>query len=145
MIRGFVYSITKARSLIREQATPRGAVDDSGGGRAFNPDGTYLINDDSLADIEDTARRYDPWLFSEACEQMLESLASLSDPTPVDVMNWTMLLTAPPKRFKDDPDGPGDSIGMRLILPSYCPIRWEHPHRLLDALDGFSLWGLPDR
>ena len=111
-------------------------------GRATTQDTVHTA---FLADIEETARRHDPWLFSKACEDVMESLASLSDPTPLDVMNWTMLLTAPPKRTKSDPDGPGDSIGMRLILPSYCPIRWEHPHRLLDAPRGFSLWDLPDR
>ena len=148
VIKGFVYAITKARSLIREQATPRGAIDlDSPvyGWESAHPDTVHTA---FLADIDETARRYDPWLFSEECEQVLESLANLSDPTPLDVMNWTVILNAPSKRFKDDPDGPGDSLGLRLIFPSYCPIRLELPmYRLITntGAGDMSLWDLPDR
>ena len=132
----FVYAITKARSLIRETVTP---------GRYTNPDWPRVVDEDALSEIEETAKRHDPWLFSEECERMLEDLADLKNPTPLDVMNWTMILMAPPRRFETDPYGPGDSIGLRLVFPSYNPVYSAdtHPHWLMTSQG--SLWNLPDQ
>ena len=129
-IKGFIYAITKARSILREQMTPWDLIDSG-----------IKATDIPLEDIDARARPHDPWLFSDDCERVLESMATIEEPTPIDVMNWAAYFAMPPRKFKDDPLGPGDSLGLRLVMPSYSPVDLEQPHRLLQTWGQHkSLW-----
>ena len=117
VLRRYVSALRRARSLIREAASP-----------SVGPDR-------SLEKIDADAARYDPWLFSDECESLMVAMAALSDPkpetnpeadpvdgvgvvSPVDVMNFSLSLGAPPKVFKDEPLTPGDSKFWAVELPA---------------------------
>ena len=100
---------------MREQATPSADTDRS------------------LEQIDASAARFDPWLFSDECETAMAEMAELSDfagsadradtgtssvPSPVDVMNFSLLLGAQPRVFKDEPATAGNSKFWAVELPN---------------------------
>ena len=111
VLRRYVSALRRARSLIREAASP-----------SVGPDR-------SLTQIDTDAARYDPWLFSDECESLMVAMAELVEKSdsadecgavlsPVDVMNFSLSLGAPPKVFKDEPLTPGDSKFWAVELPA---------------------------
>ena len=112
VLRRYVSALRRSRSLMREGASPSGGPDRS------------------LEKIDADAARYDPWLFSDECESLMVAMSELVEASasaddgdggvlsPFDVMNYSLVLGAPPKVFKDEPLTPGDSKFWAVELPA---------------------------
>ena len=111
VLRRYVSALRRARSLIRDATSP------------------YVDADRSLAKIDSDAARFDPWLFSDECEQVMTAMAALTDPlragdantaapSPIDVMNFSSLLGTPSRTFKDEELTPGNSKFWAVELPA---------------------------
>ena len=113
-VRMMTLCLQRGRTLLREAATYDHALAAHG-----TRDWRRITDPRDLAAVDDIARRREPWLMSDACERILLELSRLSEPTPLDVMNYLVMLGGERRRFRTDPQGPADSLYLDMAMGAW--------------------------